>query len=142
MASHIQLMVYEGYLGADPEMRYTPGGRAVTNFRVASTRAYYRATEGGDKELVKETTWLKCTAWGNRAENVNNMCKKGTHVIVTGHLRTGENGSPTVFTLSSGEPAASYEVTAEDVRILDGYKDRDEDSSVDDEPENDSNIPF
>ena len=116
MASQLQGLQYEGYLAADPEMRYTPSGQAVTNFRIGSTREY--TPKGGEK--VKETTWLKVTAWGKLGEIINNFCEKGSWVVVDGLLRVGENGSPTVYQRQNGEWAASYEVTADKIRILRG----------------------
>jgi len=114
MANQFQLVIYEGYLGADPEVIFTQSGKAVSNFRIASSRAY----TAGDGNKVTETTWIRVTAWGKLAEVVGNYCKKGTHVIVQGTLKAGENGSPSVFQLKNGEYAASYEMTAEKVRIL------------------------
>ena len=116
MANQIQLVMYEGYLGADPDMRFTPKGQAVCDFRLGSSSGYKNAN--GDK--VEETTWLKVTAWGNLAEVINNYCGKGSHVIVTGTLKAGENGSPKVFQLKNGDYAASYEITAQEVRIIKG----------------------
>jgi len=134
MANQIQLVMYEGYLADDPELRFTPTAKAVTNFRMGSNRKY-RNAEG---EEVKETTWLKITAWGKLAEIVNEYCGKGSHVIVTGSLRVGENGSPTVYELKSGGHGASYEITANQVRILKG---KTVDSEASAEPD-DNTIPF
>lgn len=116
MANQIQMVMYEGFLAAEPEMRYTPSGKAVTNFRMGSNRQY-KNSEG---EVIKETTWLKITAWGKLGEIVNSYCGEGSHVIVTGILRVGENGSPTVYELKNGGHGASYEITANEVRILKG----------------------
>lgn len=116
MANQFQSLVYEGYLADEPEMRYTPAGRAVTNFRIGSNRQY----KTSDGKTVKETTWLKITAWGKLGEIVNQYCGKGSHVIVSGILRVGENGSPNVYELRNGGYGASYEVTANAVRILEG----------------------
>ena len=116
MANQIQMLMYEGYLAGDPEMRYTPSGKPVTNFRMGSNRKYNTA----DGREVKETTWLKVAAWGKLAEIVNQYCGKGSHVIVTGLLRPGENGSPTVFPTRDGGHSASFEVTANSIRILKG----------------------
>jgi len=117
MANQIQIIQYEGYLAADPEMHFTPTtNKEVTNFRIGSGHAY-KNSEGNQ---VKETTWLKITAWGKLGQIVNQYCGKGSHVIVFGRLRPGENGSPTPYKLSSGEYAASYEVTATEVRIIKG----------------------
>lgn len=123
----LQMLIYEGYLGDTPEMRITPAGKNVTNFRIGSSRKFKNAKG----ETVSETTWLKVTAWGKLGEIVNNYCDKGSHVIVTGILRVGENGSPTVYELNNGGHGASYEVTASDVRIIKG-KPRDGDDSGED----------
>jgi len=143
MASHIQRVEYEGFLGADPEMRYTPAGKEVTNFRVGSTRQY----KTGDGTIVKETTWLKVTAWGKLGEIVNKYCEKGSHVIVFGILRVGENGSPSVYELKSGGYGASYEITADSVRIIKGKANLDNGSSATghdfpDDTSGDDEIPF
>ena len=133
MANQVQLMVYEGYLVADPVMRFTPNGAPVTNFRMGSNNSYV------DKEgkKVDEVTWIKVTAWGKQAEIVNNLCTKGTHVIVTGKLRPGANGSPEVFEMKNGGHGASFEMTADPfgVRILtpkpkDGETYEDEDGGL------------
>jgi len=116
MANQMQLVIYEGYLVEDPVMRFTPQGQEVTNFRMGSNRSF-KTSDGTQK---KETTWLKVTAWGKRGEIVNLYCGKGSHVIVTGKLRVGENGSPSTYQLKSGDWAASYEITADNVRILKG----------------------
>jgi single-strand DNA-binding protein len=108
--------MYEGYLGADPDMRFTPAGKAVCDFRIGSSRSYKK----GSGEKVEETTWVKVTAWGSLAEIINDYCAKGSHVIVTGALKPGERGSPNVFQLKNGDYAASYEITAREVRIIKG----------------------
>ena len=56
-----------GNLGGDPEMRYTPAGRAFTSFSVACSRNYTTA-EGERRE---ETEWFRVTAWGRLAEIAN-----------------------------------------------------------------------
>jgi len=116
MANQIQMVMYEGFMADDPDFRYTPAGKGVANFRMGSNRQYKDA-QGA---VVKETTWLKVTAWGKLGEIVNQYCAKGSHVIVTGILRVGENGSPTVYELKNGGHGASYEITANEVRILKG----------------------
>jgi single-strand DNA-binding protein len=73
-----------GYLGADPEMKYTPTGRAVTNFRVAVNRRW-RNTEGQPQE---KTEWFRVVAWGSLAEVSNQYLQKGTPVYVAGRLDT------------------------------------------------------
>jgi len=136
MANQIQLVMYEGYLVDDPIMRFTPQGQQVTNFRMGSNRSF-KTSDGTQK---KETTWLKVTVWGKRGENVNNWCAKGSQVIVTGRLRVGKNGSPDVYQRTDGEYAASYEITADNVRILKG-KDGGA-SSNEESDDNGEDLPF
>jgi single stranded DNA-binding protein len=137
--SHLQMVLYEGYLGADPEFRYTPGGKAVCSFRLGSTRQY-NDVQG---TAVKVTTWLRCTVWGKLAEDVvNKYCKKGSHVIVQGQLKPGDNGSPTVYELkATGGHGASYEVTVSEIRLLD-TKTAATSAAHEEEEEDNSDLPF
>jgi single-strand DNA-binding protein len=73
-----QLTVIVGNLGRDAELRFTPGGQAVCNFSVATTRTY----PGADGELKKETTWFRVTVWGKQAENCNTYLHKGDKVLI------------------------------------------------------------
>lgn len=114
MANQFQSVIYEGYLGADAEVSFTQSAKAVSNFRIASSKSY----TGADGKKVEETTWIRITAWGKLAEIVGNYCKKGTHVLVWGSLKAGKDGNPTVFQRKDGSYGASYEMTAEGVRIL------------------------
>lgn len=117
MANHIQYMMYEGFLGRDVDYRFTDGGTEVANFSFGSTRQYKKG-----EEVVKETTWIKAVAWGALAKIVNDLCEKGSHVIVTGRLRPGKDGkgSPEVFEKSDGSWGANYEMTVTEIRILKG----------------------
>jgi single-strand DNA-binding protein len=74
-----------GRLGQDPEMRYTPAGTAVVNFSIAVSR-YTKKSDG--EGFDTHTTWIDVTAWGNVAEKVAEIAKKGTEVIVDGALET------------------------------------------------------
>jgi len=115
-----QKITIVGNLGRDPEMRYTPGGQAVTNFTVASNRQY-TASSG---EKIKETTWFRISAWGRQAETVNQYLKTGSQVLVEGRMTPDkESGGPRVWTRQDGSSAASFEVTAERVVFLSGRGD-------------------
>ncbi|QRN82653.1 single-stranded DNA-binding protein [Chloroflexota bacterium] len=110
-----QQLTIVGYLGRDPEMRFTPGGQAVTSLSVASSRNY--TTNAGQK--VDETTWFRVSVWGAQAESCNQYLKKGSAVLVIGRLRPDpETGGPRTFTRNDGTPGSSYEVTAQTVRFL------------------------
>ena len=73
-----------GNLGRDPEMRYTPGGQAVTSFNLAATRTRTSAN-GGRRDT---TEWFNIVSWGNLAEICNQYLIKGRRVYVEGELRT------------------------------------------------------
>ncbi|AWB84899.1 single-stranded DNA-binding protein [Corynebacterium liangguodongii] len=99
-----------GNLVADPELRFTPNGAAVANFRVASTpRTFNRETnqfEDGD------ALFLTCNVWRQAAENVAESLTKGMRVIVTGRLKqrsyqTREGENRTVFEVEVDEVGPS-----------------------------------
>jgi single-strand DNA-binding protein len=73
-----------GYVGRDPEMRYTPSGRPVTSFSVATSRTWTSA-EGERRE---ETEWFNVVAWGNLAEICKAHLKKDQQVYIEGRLQT------------------------------------------------------
>ncbi len=79
-------MMIIGNLGADPELRYTPSGKAVTNLRVAvnSNR------RGPDGEWVEETLWLRVEVWDQAAERAAEQFRKGNKVYAEGELRARE----------------------------------------------------
>lgn len=115
-----QLIVIVGNLGRDPEMRYTPDGKAVTNFSVATTRTY----PGADGQMKKETAWFKVTAWGKMGENCNTYLRKGSKVLVEGRLNIDPaTGGPKVFSRQDGSMGASFEITASDVKFLSSKND-------------------
>lgn len=138
MANQLQIVIYEGYLGAEPEMRYTPAGKSVTNFRMGSSRKY----KNPQGEEIKETTWLKVVAWGKLGEIVNQYCGTGSQVIVTGRLRPDPNtGSPAIYDTKSGGHGAAFEVVATDVRILKS-KEGAQTEPGNEAPVDDGDIPF
>lgn len=97
-----------GNLGSDPEMRYTPNGKAVTSFNVATNRRY--TTSAGESK--EETDWFRVSVWGKQAEQCNQFLSKGKQVYVEGrlHARSWEG--------QDGQMRTSLEVTAERVVFL------------------------
>ena len=73
-----------GNLGRDPEMRYTPSGKPVTSFSVASSRSWVSS----DGERREETEWFNVVAWGNLAEICNQHLARGQQVYIEGRLQT------------------------------------------------------
>ncbi|MFP3714789.1 single-stranded DNA-binding protein [Puerhibacterium sp. TATVAM-FAB25] len=99
-----------GNLVADPELRFTPSGAAVANFRIASTpRTFDRqANEWKDGESL----FLSCSVWREAAENVAESLTKGMRVIVQGRLtqrsyETREGEKRTVVELQVDEVGPS-----------------------------------
>jgi single-strand DNA-binding protein len=75
-----------GNIATEPELRFTPGGKAVCGFTVAQTPR----TKDGDQWVDGTTTWLRCSVWDKYAENVAESLQKGHRVIVQGRLSTRE----------------------------------------------------
>lgn len=114
--THLKVIII-GRLGADPEMRYAPAGQPVTNFSVAANRKYKNS--GGEE--VKETIWIKASAWDKMAEVCNNYLHKGSQVYIEGRLIADPaTGGPRIWTRQDGSPAASFELHVELIRFLGG----------------------
>lgn len=73
-----------GRLGADPEKRFTPTGKVVVRFTLATDRRYTDA----NGEKVEHTDWHNVEVWGKMAETVAQYCSKGKLVCVEGRLQT------------------------------------------------------
>ncbi|HEX7491823.1 MAG TPA: single-stranded DNA-binding protein [Candidatus Limnocylindrales bacterium] len=97
-----------GNLGKDPEMRYTQGGQAVTQFTVAVNRSY-RVGE----EWKEETEWFRVVAWAALAERTAENLRKGRKVYVEGRLQTRS------WEDKDGQKRYTTELIANDVKALD-----------------------
>jgi single-strand DNA-binding protein len=95
-----------GNLGADPEMRYTPNGRPVTQFNVAVNQSTKNQQTG---EWVEATDWFRVSVWGDRAERAAENLRKGNKVFVEGRFKTRE------FEGRDGQKRTSLEITADSV---------------------------
>ena len=96
-----------GNLVADPELRFTPAGAAVANFRIASTpRRFNRQTSQWEDG---EAMYLTCKVWRQAAENVAEALSKGMRVIVQGRLRQRSYES------REGERRSIFEVEVDEV---------------------------
>src|SRR3954470_8587226 len=99
-----------GNLGRDPEMRYTPNGRQVTEFSVAVT---HRGRDPQSGEWADQgTDWFRVTIWGDRAERAAEEFRKGNRVFVEGRFRTRE------YDAKDGTHRTSLEITADNVIAL------------------------
>ena len=77
-----------GYLGRDPESKYTSTGKRVTDFPIGITHRW-RDAEGGETRGTREhTEWVTIEAWGRLAETCHEYLGKGSLVYVEGRLKT------------------------------------------------------
>lgn len=74
-----------GNHGADPEIRYTPSGVSVANFRIAATETWKDRSTG---EKQERTEWVRLVAFNRLAEIVGEYLKKGSKVYVAGKMQT------------------------------------------------------
>ena len=113
-----------GYLGRDPESKYTPTGKRVTDFPIAVTRRW--KGEGG--ETREQTEWVQVEAWGRLAETCHEYLGKGSLAYVEGRLKTDryeDEGGARYFT----------KVVARTVQFLSENRDADRLHDVIDESE-------
>ncbi len=84
MSRGLNKVMIIGHLGRDPEMRYTPSGRPVTTFSVATNRSW--TTTDGERRT--DTEWFNVVAWNRLAEICNQYLSKGQQVYIEGRLQT------------------------------------------------------
>lgn len=119
-----------GRLVADPELRYTQSGNAVTNFTLAVDRPYQ--SQSGDRE----TDFIDIVAWRKLAETVANHLSKGRLVAVEGRLQIRS------YDDQNGIRRKAAEIVADNVRFLDRAREEHSDNhNSSPEPEFDD-IPF
>ncbi len=108
MSRGLNKVMVIGHLGRDPEMRYTPSGRPVTTFSVATTRAWHSA----DGERHEETEWFNVVAWGSLAEICNQHLRRGQQTYVEGRLQTRRWDDP------EGKKHFATELVAKEIIML------------------------
>lgn len=106
-----------GNLGTSPELKFMPNGDAVCSFSVATNRTW----KNPDGSKAEEVTWYRVTAWRKLGEVCNQYLTKGRQVFINGRLTPDKNtGGPRVWTGNDGQPHASFELTALEVKFLGG----------------------
>lgn len=108
MSRGLNKVMLIGHLGRDPEMRYTPSGRPVTSFSLATNRSWNTS----DGERHTDTDWFNIVAWGNLAEICNQHLSKGQQVYVEGRLQTRR------WDDKEGKKHTTTEVVASEMLIL------------------------
>lgn len=84
MSEGLNRVTLLGNLGADPELRYTQGGTAVLNMRMATTESYLDS----NRQRQERTEWHNVVIWGKRGEGLSRVLTKGSRVLIEGSLRT------------------------------------------------------
>lgn len=97
-----------GNLGGDPELRYAATGTALLRFNVAANLRVKNA----DNEWADKTEWLRVTVFGNRAESLATLLKKGTKVYVRGNLEARP------WTDQQDTVRAGLEIRADDIELM------------------------
>lgn len=130
MSRGLNKVMIIGRLGKDPEMRYTPSGRPVTNFSVATSRSWNTS----DGERRTETEWFNIVAWGSLAEICNQYLLKGQQVYVEGRLQSRN------WEDSEGKRHTAVEIVANEMIMLGDRRSSDDDPP--DEHTDEDEFPF
>ena len=115
MAEGLNRVMLLGNLGADPELRVTPGGQAVLKLRLATNESYV------DRNNVRQerTEWHRVTVWGRRAEGLGKILQKGDSLFVEGRIQTSSYEK-------NGEKRYSTEIIANNIVLTGGGRGRGE----------------
>lgn len=81
----VNKVILIGNLGKDAEIRYTPGGTAVSTVSVATTESWTDKSSGDRQE---KTEWHRVVIWGKTAESLKDYLKKGKQIYIEGRLQT------------------------------------------------------
>jgi single-strand DNA-binding protein len=117
MARGLNKVMLIGNLGRDPEVRYTAGGSAVANLRIATTESWRDKQTGEKKE---NTEWHSVVLFGKLGEIAGEYLKKGRTVYIEGRLQTRK------YQDKDGQDRYSTEIVASDMQMLGGGEGRGE----------------
>src|SRR5215831_3001582 len=112
--SGVNKVILVGNLGANPEMRFTQGGQAVANLRIATTERW--TDKNGQRQ--EATEWHRVVVWGKQAEIVGQYLTKGRQVYVEGRIRTRQ------WQDQQGQKRYTTEIVAQNVQMLGGRGER------------------
>lgn len=111
MARGINKVIIVGNLGADPEVRYTTGGSAICNIRVATSESWKDKQSGESQE---RTEWHRIVLFGKLGEIAGEYLKKGRQVYIEGSLRTNK------YTDKEGVERYTTDIVANEMQMLGG----------------------
>ena len=112
--SGVNKVILVGNLGANPEMRFTQGGQAVANLRIATTERW--TDKSGQKQ--EATEWHRVVVWGKQAEICGQYLTKGRQVYIEGRIRTRQ------WQDQQGQKRYSTEIVAQTMQMLGGRGER------------------
>ena len=110
MAGGVNKVILVGYLGADPDMRYTPSGQGVCEMRLATSESWN--DKNGQRQ--ERTEGHRIVVWGKRAEICSKYLAKGRQVYVEGRIQTRS------YDDKEGNKRYITEIIANDVQFLGG----------------------
>jgi single-strand DNA-binding protein len=110
MSDGLNRVMLIGNLGQDPELRFTTGGQAVLNLRIATNESYMNR----DGERQDRTEWHSVIIWGKRGEGLNKVLSKGKQIFVEGRLQTRS------WDDKQGNKRYTTEVVATEIVLLGG----------------------
>lgn len=132
MSRGLNKVMIIGHLGRDPEMRYTPSGRPVTTFTVATSRSW----NSPDGERHTETEWFNVVAWSNLAEICKQYLVKGQQIYIEGRLQTRR------WEDVEGAKHISVEIVASEMMILGDRRDPNQSAESHETNELEDEFPF
>ena len=145
MARSVNKAILVGHVGKDPDIQYTPSGKPVAKFSLATNERF----KTRDGEWEERTSWHNIVAWQRLAEIVGDFVKAGSRVYLEGRLETSSWEDK-----QSGETKYRTEIIARDLVLLDARKNgdtasgshhfpsEDHDRGHEESTVNDSDIPF
>ena len=127
--SGVNRVILIGRLGRDPELKFTPAGKAVTNFTMATSENW--KDDSGEKQ--ERTEWHRIVIWGKLAEVAAKYLSKGKQVYIEGKLQTSE------WTDKEGQKRYTTEIIANNMTMLDSKGGKGDDARPD---MDDFDVPF
>jgi single-strand DNA-binding protein len=106
----VNKVILVGNLGRDAELRYTPGGAAVSTLNLATTEVWN--DKGGQRQ--EKTEWHRIVLWGKQAENLQEYLTKGKQIYVEGRLQTRQ------WDDKDGNKRYTTEIKADRITLLGG----------------------
>ncbi|HUS23816.1 MAG TPA: single-stranded DNA-binding protein [Candidatus Binatia bacterium] len=111
MARGINKVILVGNLGADPDTRYMPSGKAVTNIRIATSESWKDKQTGDQQE---RTEWHSIVLYDKLGEIAAEYLRKGSQVFIEGALRTRK------WQDKEGKDRYTTEIVAQEMQMLGG----------------------